>query len=201
MCGDLNMCLGAALCLNPLGSIASPKKPTAAGIRHGWAGWAPRPGLSPLHLGMPLAAFGTWLRLNADRSVTAVRGRAALHTGWMQCCQPSLQRAFPQQAARVASGAWRATSAASLRGWHSSPWFCSPPPNYACGGVHAQPCPEMQSGTSSISKQPPGASTTVLSTKPQCPRDSRTCVRGFPAGRARQRKRKKKDEFLLWTWW
>ena len=195
------------------------QKPTAAGVRHGLAGWVPRPRLSLLHLGMPPAlAFGTRLQLNADRRVTAARG-CVVQGPCKACTQAGCDVASP-----LCKGPLFPSKLLAWQAGHGKAQPEEPTQRHPCEDGTAAPgfaaltqtMPAVVSAPSPALSCRAGQATSLCNpvvppplrsahrhqlrvTQPWCPRDSRTRVQGFPAGRVGQRERKKKDEFLLQT--
>jgi len=136
LCGHLNTHLGAALCLNPLCSIASPQKPAAAGIGHSLVGWVPQPGVVPPAPGD--ASSCIWYSVTVkcgqrkvqrcEAAPCRVRAKLAHRLDAMPPALPAkglFSLASCSLSKRVVEGnsqkSRRAKSAASPWGWHSNP--------------------------------------------------------------------------------
>lgn len=162
-----------------------------------WQAGVPQMGLFPLHLRMPPVAFGTCLRLNADRRVTAVRG----------CAAQGLCKACTQAGWDVASPLYKVplfpSELLARQAGHGKAQPKEPTQQHPCeDGAAAPGFAGQASPLCNPVVLPPPCSASwhqVRVSQPRCPRDSRPRVQGFPADHARQRERKKKDEFLLRT--
>lgn len=167
---------------------------------------------------MPLVAFGTCLRLNVDRRVTAVRGcaaqglcKACTQAGWDVPALSTKGLFSPASCSHGKQGMERHSQKSQLS---------SIPARMVQQLPVLQPSPELclwyglcqallascRAGQATplcnpVVLPPPCSASwhQVWVSQPRCPRDSQPRVQGFPASHARQRERKKKDEFLLRT--